>query len=140
MTPAFGEFLAPASQHIDAAVSFRGELPDDARLAAIGQLDRLVTALARYTADITAPGELDPASPPAATVRRSDHAAGPAERRGQHRAAPRMPPEFRLTAATRPSGTWRPPPISWPPAGTCCGRTSPQTGRGPRRELVTGRR
>jgi len=62
--PLFGEFLAAASEQIDAAVSFPGELPGRARPAAIRQLGRLISALARYATDITLPDEFDPAGPP----------------------------------------------------------------------------
>ena len=52
VTPVFGEFLGPAGDHITAAVSFRGELPYDAQRGVVGQLDRLVTTLARYLTDL----------------------------------------------------------------------------------------
>jgi hypothetical protein len=65
-TPLFGEFLAAASEHIDAAVSFPGELPGRARPAAIWQLGRLLSALARCAADVTPADALDPAGPPPA--------------------------------------------------------------------------
>jgi len=52
ITPVFGDFLGPASKHIAAAVSSRGELPFDAQCGVVGQLDRLVTTLARYLGDL----------------------------------------------------------------------------------------
>ena len=52
--PVFGEFLAPAGEHIAAAVSFRGELPYNAQRGVVRQLDRLVATLARYLADLAA--------------------------------------------------------------------------------------
>src|ERR1019366_6686218 len=62
--PLFGEFLAAASEHIDAAVSFPGELPDRARPAAIWQPGRVISALARCAADVTPADDFDPAGPP----------------------------------------------------------------------------
>jgi hypothetical protein len=61
MTPAFGEFLHPAAGHITAAVCDPGDLPADARDAAVGELGRLITILARYLADLPMPDEFDPA-------------------------------------------------------------------------------
>jgi len=61
VTPAFGEFWRPASEHITAAVSCPGELPDDARRAVIRELGRLVATLARYLGDLVLPDEFDPA-------------------------------------------------------------------------------
>src|ERR1019366_9654357 len=65
-TPLFGDFLAAASEHIDAAVRFPGELPGRARPAAIWQPGRVISALARCAADVTPADELDPAGPPPA--------------------------------------------------------------------------
>jgi hypothetical protein len=59
-TPVFGEFLGPAGEHITAAVSFRGDLPYEARCGVVRQLDRLVTTLARYLTDLPLPNELHP--------------------------------------------------------------------------------
>lgn len=66
MAATFGEFLHPATGHINAAVSHQGELPDETRPGIIRQLDRLVTTLAHYLTDITpapTPGPR-PAEPP----------------------------------------------------------------------------
>jgi hypothetical protein len=51
--PVFGDFLGPATEHIAAAVSFRGELPYDAQRDAIRHLNRLVATLGRYLADLS---------------------------------------------------------------------------------------
>ena len=59
-TPAFGEFLGPAGEHIAAAVSFRGELPYNAQCGVVRQLDRLVATLTRYLADLRLPDGLHP--------------------------------------------------------------------------------
>lgn len=89
MTPTFGEFLASASKHVDAVICFGGELGDDAKAAAIKELDRLAAALARYAGDVTLPCELDPAGPPAASARAMDarlalqHAADSTHRAAQ---------------------------------------------------------
>lgn len=66
MAATFGEFLRPATGHINAAVSHQGELPDETRPGIIRQLDRLVTTLAHYLTDIApdpSPGPR-PAEPP----------------------------------------------------------------------------
>jgi hypothetical protein len=63
MPPVFGDFLAQASGHVSAAVSVGGELPDTAKTAAICELGRLVTTLARYLADLPLPGEYPPIPP-----------------------------------------------------------------------------
>jgi hypothetical protein len=47
-----GDFLGPAGEHIAAAVSFRSELPYNAQRVAIRHLDRLVTTVRRYLADL----------------------------------------------------------------------------------------
>src|SRR6266487_838784 len=59
MPAAFGDFLTPAGQHIAAAVTFRGELPEAAHRDAIGELGRLVSALARYLGDLPLPDARD---------------------------------------------------------------------------------
>ena len=61
VTPVFGEFWRPAAEHITAAVSCPGELPDDARRGVIRELGRLVATLARYLGDLVLPDEFDPA-------------------------------------------------------------------------------
>ena len=71
MTATFGDFLRPAGQHITAAVSFPGEVPGNARGAAIGQLTRLIGTLARYSADLPLPDEFDPASRPLSSPARA---------------------------------------------------------------------
>jgi hypothetical protein len=68
MAPAFGEFLGQAAEHINAAVDFGGDLPDAAVRGIIGELDRLVTTLARYLNDVTRPADFystgnDPLNP-----------------------------------------------------------------------------
>jgi len=63
-TPALGEFLQPAAGHLNAAVSSPSDLPDEARDAAIQELGRVVTALARYLRDLPLPDEFDPALDP----------------------------------------------------------------------------
>lgn len=55
MTATFGEFLNPATEHITAAVSYQGDLPDAAMPGIIRQLDRMTTALAHYLRDIAPP-------------------------------------------------------------------------------------
>ncbi len=60
MTATFADFLHPASEHITAAVSYSGELPDSARRGVIRHLSRLVSTLARYTADLPLPDEFTP--------------------------------------------------------------------------------
>ncbi len=85
MTPVFGEFLDLAGQQIAAATLPRGKLPGDARDEIIGELDRLVTAMARYANDHVLPGAFHPAAPaePTADEQAADgarvaliHAAG----------------------------------------------------------------
>jgi hypothetical protein len=63
MTPVFGEFLDLAGQQIAAATLPRRELPGDARDEIIGELDRLVMAMARYASDHVLPGAFHPAAP-----------------------------------------------------------------------------
>ena len=58
MVPVFGDFLAQAQGHVTAAVSVQEQLPDEARSAVIGGLDRLVTVLTRYLSDTALVGEL----------------------------------------------------------------------------------
>ena len=60
MPALFGDFLAAASEHIDAAVCFYGDLPGGAAREVIGELDRLVAAMARYVGAFT-PVPADPA-------------------------------------------------------------------------------
>jgi hypothetical protein len=55
----FGDFIVPAGEHIAAAVSIPGDIPDQARCGIIQQLNRLVATLARYLADIAPPHCLD---------------------------------------------------------------------------------
>jgi hypothetical protein len=52
--PVFGEFRQLAGDHITAAVSYRGELPHIAHLGAVRHLDRLITTLGHYLADLPA--------------------------------------------------------------------------------------
>ena len=59
MHPVFGDFLVGAHDGITAAVSTSGELPGDAKVGVICQLDRLVTTLARYVGDIPLASEFD---------------------------------------------------------------------------------
>jgi hypothetical protein len=59
MPAVLGEFLATASEHIAAIVSFDAELPDGAYADVIRQLDRLVATLSRYVADLPLPYGLD---------------------------------------------------------------------------------
>ena len=61
MPPLFGDFLAAASEHIDAAVCYYGDLPSGAAREVIGELDRLVAAMARYVGAFT-PVPADPAA------------------------------------------------------------------------------
>ncbi len=60
MTPVFGEFLHPATEHITAAVSSPADLPDETRGAITRELSRLVTTLARYLGDLPLLDEFDP--------------------------------------------------------------------------------
>jgi hypothetical protein len=62
MTPVFGEFLGQASDHISAAVSIPGPLPDDVRGGVIRELDHLVTTLTGYLSDMLPPAEFAPAT------------------------------------------------------------------------------
>ncbi len=55
MTATLGEFLTLAGDHIAGAVAFRGELPDSVRSESVGELGRLVAALARYLSDVPQP-------------------------------------------------------------------------------------
>jgi hypothetical protein len=57
MTATFGEFLTLAGVHIASAVAFRGELPDRVRSESVGELGRLVAALARYLSDLPQPDD-----------------------------------------------------------------------------------
>ena len=57
MTATFGEFLTLAGDHIAGAVAFRGELPDAVRSESVGELGRLVAALARYLSDVPQPAD-----------------------------------------------------------------------------------
>ena len=61
MPAVFGDFLATASEHIDAAVCFYGDLSDDAAREVIRELDRLVAAMARYAGAFTPDANTDPA-------------------------------------------------------------------------------
>ena len=61
MPALFGDFLAAASEHIDAAVCFYGDLSDDAAREVIRELDRLVAAMARYAGAFTPDADTDPA-------------------------------------------------------------------------------
>jgi hypothetical protein len=60
MTAIFADFARPAAEHITAAVSYPGELPDNARYGVIWQLARLTATFARYAADIPLPDEFTP--------------------------------------------------------------------------------
>src|ERR1035438_3859121 len=62
LTPVFGEFLGQANDHISAAVSIPGPLPDDVRGAVIRELDHLVTTLTGYLGDMLPPAEFAPAT------------------------------------------------------------------------------
>jgi hypothetical protein len=57
MTATFGELLTLAGVHIAGAVAFRGELPDSVRSESVGELGRLVAALARYLSDLPRPDD-----------------------------------------------------------------------------------
>jgi hypothetical protein len=57
MTATFGELLTLAGDHIAGAVAFRGELPDSVRSESVGELGRLVAALARYLSDLPPPDD-----------------------------------------------------------------------------------
>ena len=68
MTATFGDFSRPASEHIIAAVSHPGHVPDEVRPAVIRQLDRIVTTLAHHLADAAPAGspgtsQADPLDP-----------------------------------------------------------------------------
>ena len=56
MTATFGDFSRPASQHITAAISYTGDVPDEVRPVLIRQLDRIVTTLAHHLADAATAG------------------------------------------------------------------------------------
>jgi cell wall assembly regulator SMI1 len=60
MTAAFGDFLVPAGRHIAAAVSFRGDLPEDVRCDAVAEVGRLVSVLARYFTELPMPAHAAP--------------------------------------------------------------------------------
>jgi hypothetical protein len=45
--PVFGDFLGPAGEHLTAAASFRGELPDGAQRGAVRQIGRSSGAAAK---------------------------------------------------------------------------------------------
>jgi hypothetical protein len=65
MTATFGEFSRPASQHITAAISYPGVVPDEVRPVLIRQLDRIVTTLVHHLAN-AAPADrpgIGPAEP-----------------------------------------------------------------------------
>ncbi len=88
MPPLFGDFLAAASEHIDAAVrfygdlpaGFYGDLPAGAAREVIGELDRLVAAMARYVGAFTPAGPADPAAAHLDVRARAEADAGPALR------------------------------------------------------------
>ena len=61
MPALFGDLLASASEHIDAAVCFCGDLSDDAAREVIRELDRLVAAMARYAGAFTPGDQTGPA-------------------------------------------------------------------------------
>ena len=89
MTPVFGEFLRPATEHITAVVSSPADLPDETRGAVIRELARLVTTLARYLSDLPLPDEFDPALNPA--LKPEARAAGEARQALQWAAASLLP-------------------------------------------------
>ena len=89
MTPLFGEFLYPATEHITAAVSSPADLPDETRVAVTRELARLVTTLARYLGDLPLPDEFDAALNPA--LRPEVRAAGEARQALQWAAASLLP-------------------------------------------------
>ena len=62
MTPTFGDFLASAREHIDAAIRCDDHLPAGAAREATGELGRLITVLARFTGGFFAQDGTDPAS------------------------------------------------------------------------------
>ncbi len=73
MTPTFGDFLDQARWRIDAVSLPPGELPISVRREIIGELDRLVTAMARYARRTLRAGASVTAEPAALTA--SDHEA-----------------------------------------------------------------
>jgi hypothetical protein len=88
MTPLFGEFLHPATEHITAAVSSPADLSDETG-AVTRELARLVTTLARYLSDLPLPDEFDPALNPA--LKPEARAAGEARQALQWAAASLLP-------------------------------------------------
>jgi hypothetical protein len=64
MTPVFGEFLAPATEHIAAATSFRDHLPYAVQCDTVFQLDRLAAVILRYLTDLPLPDALEPTQNP----------------------------------------------------------------------------
>ena len=60
MTPTFGDFLASAGEHIDAAIRCDDQLPAGAAREAIGELGRVITVLARFTGGFSAQDGTDP--------------------------------------------------------------------------------
>jgi hypothetical protein len=62
MTPTFGDFLALAGRHIDGAARSGGDLPATALGEVIGELGRVITALARFTGAFTNLDGADPAA------------------------------------------------------------------------------
>jgi hypothetical protein len=89
MTPVFGEFLYPATEHITAAVSSPADLPDETTGAVTLELSRLVTTLARYLGDLPLPDEFDAALNPA--LKPEVRAAGEARQALQWAAASLLP-------------------------------------------------
>ena len=89
MTPLFGEFLHPATEHITAAVCSPADLPDETRGAVTRELARLVTTLARYLGDLPLPDEFDAALNPA--LKPEVRAAGEARQALQWAAASLLP-------------------------------------------------
>src|SRR5712691_3117315 len=97
MTPVFGEFLHPATEHITAVVASSADLPDKTRGAVTRELARLVTTLARYLDDLPLPDEFDPALNPA--LKPEVRAAGEA-RQALPWAAASLLPDPPVTAGT----------------------------------------
>lgn len=84
MTAAFGDFSRPATEHITAAVSYAGHVPDEVRPVVIRQLDRIVTTLAHHLADAVPGSRGNAPAGPLAPQERSIIEARTALRRAAH--------------------------------------------------------
>ena len=107
MRPVFGDFLAQASGHIATAVSIRDPLPDEDLSGVVRGLDRIVTTLASYVADVPLPEEFGQPHPGDGSARemRAVREARIALRRSSQ--------ALRPAAATAQTGQEPPHPAAW---------------------------